>query len=44
MITVIKQQQQQKSARKFLSFRALQTVKEPMLLSKYNRAAGELEG
>ena len=46
MIAVIKQQRQQKqkSARKFLSFRALQTVKEPMLLSKYNRAAGELEG
>ena len=44
MIVVIKQQQQQKSARKFLNFRALQTVKEPMLLSKYNRAAGELEG
>ena len=44
MIAVIKQQRQQKSARKFLNFRALQTVKEPMLLSKYNRAAGELEG
>ncbi len=44
MIAVIKQQQQQKSARKFLNLRALQTVKEPMLLSKYNRAAGELEG
>ena len=44
MIAVIKQQQQQKSARKFKNFRALQTVKEPMLLSKYNRAAGELEG
>ncbi len=44
MIAVIKQQRQQKSARKFSNFRALQTVKEPMLLSKYNRAAGELEG
>ena len=44
MIAVIKQQRQKKSARKFLSFRALQTVKEPMLLSKYTRAAGELEG
>ncbi len=44
MIAVIKQQRQQKSARKFLNFLALQTVKEPMLLSKYNRAAGELEG
>ena len=27
-----------------LNLRSRETVKKPMLLSKYNRAAGELEG
>ena len=33
-----------RSNKKDAAYAASETVKEPMLLSKYNRAAGELEG